>query len=116
MCQGKDLKGNEGMALGLVDSYQGGGACHYCVFGGAPKYFKNIDMKIPRSGSARCKKNMIPSWQTTHGLWYYFLLVGNPFLANGCSKSNKVREWGREMLQGQISGKRFYPNLQSGLQ
>ncbi len=29
-----------------------------------------LHVKIPRSGSARCKKNMIPSWQTTRGLWY----------------------------------------------
>ncbi len=27
----------------------------------------------------------------THGLWYHFMLVGNPFLTNGCSKSNKAQ-------------------------
>jgi hypothetical protein len=41
--------------------------------------------------SAQCKKNMILSSQTTHGLWYHFPLVGSSFLANGCSKSNKAQ-------------------------
>jgi hypothetical protein len=28
----------KGMASGLVDYYQGGGAHHHWIFGGAPKY------------------------------------------------------------------------------
>jgi hypothetical protein len=52
---------------------------------------KHWHVEIPRNGSARCKKNMILLWQTTCELWYHFSLVGNPFLANGCSKSNKAR-------------------------
>jgi hypothetical protein len=31
-------RATKGMASGLVDYYQGGGARHRCIFGGAPKY------------------------------------------------------------------------------
>ncbi len=36
--EGKTSKEMKGMASRLVNCYQGGGACHYCIFGGAPKY------------------------------------------------------------------------------
>jgi len=34
----ENSKATKGMASGLVDCYQGGGAHHHCIFGGAPKY------------------------------------------------------------------------------
>jgi hypothetical protein len=33
---------------------------------------KALTCEIPRSASSQCKKNMIPSWQKEHGLWYHF--------------------------------------------
>ena len=44
--------------------------------------------KMQRSGRLPCKKNMTLFLSTTLGPWCHSPRVENPFLANGCSKSN----------------------------
>jgi hypothetical protein len=92
MCRGKDLKGNKGKGFGIGGLLPRRWSAPPLHFWRSSKILKkHWHVKIPRSGSVQCKKNMIPSWQTTHGLCYHFPPVGNPCLTNGCLKSNKAQ-------------------------